>query len=217
MIYEIDLLSPSDLHTLNNFYSFVNFKDGGLSGSTDKKLKYNMAVSDEIHYQTMVDILNVALDNQPYFNYKFMPNHHSDPVFLKYEKNMHYDYHNDFPVINGVRTDYSVTCFLNDPEDYEGGELSLLLGDTEVKYKLKSGKALIYPTGLWHKVHKVTSGVRRVAVWWFESIIMDPTIREILLDFSTTLIDNKKDISVRQLQSFENIRYRLIRHHANFH
>lgn len=222
MLYEIDLLSQSDLHTLNNFYSFVNFVDGGQSGSKNKNLKYNMAVSDEIHYQSMVDILNAALERHPVFNYKFMPNCHSDPVFLKYEKDMHYDYHNDYPVINGIRTDFSITCFLNSPDEYDGGEFSLILGDKEVKYKLEAGKALIYPTGLLHKVHKVTSGVRRVAVWWFESVVSDPTIREILIDYSTILKDNiteigSKSMPISYLQSLENIRYRLIRHYAQFH
>lgn len=222
MIYEVDLLNVSDLHTLNSFYGFVNFVDGKESGSSDRELKYNMAVSDEIHYQSMVDILNAALDRHPYFNYRFMPNHHSDPVFLKYEKDMHYDFHNDFPVINGVRTDYSITCFLNDPSEYEGGEFILLMGDAEIKYKLPAGKALIYPTGVPHKVCKVTSGVRRVAVWWFESIVSDPTLRQILIDYSTILTENSKDLSestlnMKCLESFENIRYRLIRHYAQFH
>lgn len=215
MIYTIDLLNESELHTLNNFYEFANFVDGSASGSANRTEKYNMAISDEIHHPVMVDILNAALEKHPYFNYNFMPNHHSDPVFLKYETGMHYGCHNDEVLINGIRTDYSITCFLNDPSEYEGGELILYIGDQEFKYKLEAGKALIYPTGIIHKVDKVTSGTRKVVVWWFESIIQNSNIRNILVEYSNLLynIDNTYPIK----GSLETIRHKLIREYAQFH
>lgn len=215
MIYTIDLLNESELHTLNNFYEFANFVDGSASGSVNRNEKYNMAISDEIHHPVMVEVLNKALESHPYFNYKFMPNHHSDPVFLRYDEDMHYGCHNDDVLINGIRTDYSITCFLNDPEEYEGGELILYLGNQELKYKLPAGKAIIYPTGIIHKVDKVTSGTRKVVVWWFESIIQNTNIRNILVEYSDLL--HNIDPSFPMRGSLETIRHKLIREYAQFH
>ena len=49
----------------------------------------------------------------------------------------------------------------------------------EVKYKLEAGKAIIYPTGVRHRVDKVTSGERHVCVFWIESALQDTRMREI--------------------------------------
>jgi predicted 2-oxoglutarate/Fe(II)-dependent dioxygenase YbiX len=75
---------------------------------------------------------------------------------------------------------------LNDPEEYDGGELEMVFGNQSLKYKLKPGRAVIYPTGLTHKVHKVTRGTRKVICFWMESAIADPSIRSLVVDLTTS-------------------------------
>ena len=66
----------------------------------------------------------------------------------------------------------SLTVFLNDPEEYEGGELELelygpLQEERSVKFKEPKGTAMFFPSDTWHKVNPVKSGVRKSLVTWF--------------------------------------------------
>jgi len=73
---------------------------------------------------------------------------------------------------------YSTTVFLNDGNEYDGGELCLYIGgDKEIKIKLDAGWAVTYSTGIVHRVNKVVSGNRYVSIFWTKSLISDPFIR----------------------------------------
>ena len=66
----------------------------------------------------------------------------------------------------------SLTVFLNDHEEYEGGELELelygpLAEERSVKFKEPKGTVIFFPSDTWHKVNTVTSGVRKSLVTWF--------------------------------------------------
>ena len=66
----------------------------------------------------------------------------------------------------------SLTVFLNDPEEYEGGELELelfgpLAKERSVKFKEPKGTVIFFPSDTWHKVNPVKSGVRKSLVTWF--------------------------------------------------
>lgn len=78
--------------------------------------------------------------------------------------------------------DFSTTIFFSDPDEYEGGELCLLINNEEHKIKLNSGEAITYPTGTVHRVNQVTKGTRLVFVFWTKSWIKDDFIREIYTD-----------------------------------
>tara|TARA_B100000902_G_C27001985_1_gene760341 strand:- start:55 stop:702 length:648 start_codon:yes stop_codon:yes gene_type:complete len=98
----------------------------------------------------------------------------------------------DKPIIrNGVghNRKVSVTIFLNDPEEYEGGEFDLEVrgpkqnrkgsskgfGTKNSKekerfdtVKLPKGSIIIFPSSCWHRVRPVISGVRKSLVIWFQ-------------------------------------------------
>ena len=66
----------------------------------------------------------------------------------------------------------SVTVWLNDPEEYEGGEFDLETRgpNAEERYdtfKLPKGSMIVFPSYRWHRVRPVTSGVRKSLVIWF--------------------------------------------------
>ena len=67
----------------------------------------------------------------------------------------------------------SVTVWLNDPEEYEGGEFDLETGgpNAEKRYdtmKLPKGSIVVFPSHMWHRVRPVTSGVRKSLVLWIQ-------------------------------------------------
>ncbi len=66
----------------------------------------------------------------------------------------------------------SITIFLNDPNEYEGGEFDIELYSPlhDVRYetfKLSKGSLVFFPSSFWHRVRPVTSGVRKSLVIWF--------------------------------------------------
>lgn len=189
MIHTFNMLPPGIVNNLNDFYQFCEFTDGSWSGSSDKKVKHNQQILDEVHYPTMVKLLDQQLSSDKELNYIFLPKGHTHPNFLKYSEGMHYDWHYDNFILDQMRTDYSVTVFLNDPSDYEGGELEIKVGDSSQEFKLNAGDAVIYHTGLHHRVKPVTSGERRVITWWMNSMIDDASNREIIVELSKVLME----------------------------
>jgi PKHD-type hydroxylase len=83
-----------------------------------------------------------------------------------------------------IRSDLSCTIFLNDPEDYEGGELHVRLGDADVKFKLPPGQAIIYPSDSMHQVIPVSKGERLVAITFIQSRIQDPFRRNMVYELN---------------------------------
>ena len=90
-----------------------------------------------------------------------------------------YDWHVDTlpkPMINNdvsYNRKISATVWLNDPEEYEGGEFDIeIKGPREdIRYdtlKLPKGSIVIFPSNRWHRVRPVTSGVRKSLVIWFQ-------------------------------------------------
>ena len=107
------------------------------------------------------------------------------PLISRYREGMNYGRHVDDALMGGAsktRTDLSVTLFLNDPADYEGGELVIESPMGEEEIKLPAGAAVVYPSGALHRVAPVTRGERIAAVTWVESHVRDPQRREILHD-----------------------------------
>ena len=80
-----------------------------------------------------------------------------------------HQYHPDKPYNRKI----SATVFLNDPDEYEGGELDLETGgpNAEVRYdtmKMPKGTVVVFPSSMWHRVRPITSGVRKSLVLWIQ-------------------------------------------------
>lgn len=215
MIYTFDFLDDLAIETINEYFKFCSFVDGSLSGSKDKTRKWNEEIFDTLHGQALIDYTDKIIKNAEQFTYTILPRATTVPKFVRYKEGMHYAYHNDFYLHNQVRTDYSVTIALNDPSEYEGGELVFKIGDNEITNKLPAGKGIVYPTGTLHKVNEVTSGERRVIIFWVESVIQDSRIREVLAEYSDTLM-RMGSYARPWMGELEKTRYRLIREYAQF-
>jgi PKHD-type hydroxylase len=98
---------------------------------------------------------------------------------------MTYGTHVDNAIMGGMRTDVSLTLFLSDPADYEGGELVIESTAGEQDIKLPPGSGVVYSTTALHRVAPVQRGQRLAAVTWVRSLVRDPAAREILFDLET--------------------------------
>ena len=159
----------------------------------------------------MVKMMDQQISSNKYLSYVLLPKGHTHPNFLKYSEGMHYDWHYDNFILDQMRTDYSVTVFLNDPDEYEGGELEIKVGDSSQQFKLNAGQAVIYHTGMHHRVKPVTKGERRVITWWMNSMIDNASNREIIADLSKVLLEVGDNPMRGRL---ETIRCNLIRNNA---
>lgn len=92
-------------------------------------------------------------------------------LFTRTGIGMYYGPHLDTPYIADGRRDLSFTIFLNNPNEYKGGELILYIPPEKKKIKLNQGDIIIYPTKYLHEVTEVTSGERMVCVGWITSQI----------------------------------------------
>lgn len=114
------------------------------------------------------------------------PKRISRPLISRSSTGMGYGYHVDDAQIGAVgnknRSDVSMTVFLNEPEEYEGGGLEIITPYGVAEFKLPAGHAITYPSKFLHQVRTVTSGQRLVAVCWIESHIRNEQDREILME-----------------------------------
>jgi len=90
----------------------------------------------------------------------------------------HIDPHTEPIIRNNIphNRKVSASVFLNDPEEYEGGEFDLELRGPKNReseeeerfdsFKLPKGSIIVFPSHLWHRVRPVTSGVRKSLVIW---------------------------------------------------
>lgn len=73
---------------------------------------------------------------------------------------------------------FSTTIFMNDPSEYDGGELIFWLDGKEVPFKLEPGWGITYETGIGHRVNEVTRGNRLAMVFWTTSQMLPEDLRE---------------------------------------
>jgi len=185
-----EVLNKEDISVIQDLMSTANFHEGNASaGSEASRVKNNheMFIS-EAETQRLNNLLMGKLIKNPSYIATAFAAKIAAPYYAKYTEGMNYGNHVDDPVMGPAnqryRSDISITLFLNEPENYEGGEL--IIGTTfgEQKIKLKAGDAVLYPSSSTHRVAEVTKGERLVAVTWLQSTVRDPAKREILYNLS---------------------------------
>jgi PKHD-type hydroxylase len=134
-----------------------------------------------------------ALAANPLFISAAVPRHIFPPLFNRYGAGNHFGVHVDNAVrgdhLTGtrIRTDLSVTLFLSEPDQYDGGELVVedYYGSHEVK--LPAGHLALYPASSLHMVTPVTRGVRVASFFWLQSMIRDAHARSLIFDLDTAI------------------------------
>ncbi len=153
--------------------------------------KNNEQISrDSAHVKTIGAMLLEALRHNAAFRAAVYPKQLHSTLVSRYRPGMEYGAHVDAALMGDAtlfRTDVSLTLFLNEPADYDGGELALESGSGEVRIKLPARALVCYPTGQLHRVAPVTRGERLVVVSWIQSFVRDGAAREVLRDLALAL------------------------------
>lgn len=187
-----DVLSKQQLKSVRELLENADYVDGRLSaGKTARKVKKNheLATDSKLHGQLNNIVMN-SLFNHPVYQAAVLPHRLATPFYARYEPGETYGQHVDDPIMGPMqgryRTDVSTTLFLNEPDEYAGGEIVIQSQSGEQKIKLSAGSAITYPSGSLHKVAEVTKGTRLVAVTWAQSLVRDAEKRELLFNLHKT-------------------------------
>ena len=181
-----EVLNNEDIGVIQDLMATANFHEGSASaGAEAKRVKNNheMFISDTELQRLNNLVMGKLIKNPTYIDAAFAAKI-AAPYYAKYSKGMSYGNHVDDPVMGPAnqryRSDIAITIFLNSPEAYEGGELIINTPFGEQKVKLNAGDAVLYPSSSTHRVAEVTKGERLVAVTWLQSMVRDPSKRELL-------------------------------------
>ena len=179
------LINEHFLIEMDKLLENASFIDGQATATlgakmVKKNLQANPAQQDLM--QHLQYYILQAFNQSALFQNAALPKQIYAPIFSRYSPGMYYGWHVDSPVMGhpAVRTDIAMTIFLEDPDKYEGGELEIQTETGPVKIKLNKGDAVCYPCHYLHRVCEVTSGTRKVAVTWIQSMVKSPEQRNIL-------------------------------------
>ena len=211
-----DILDKQRLDFINQVLEKANFVDGTLSaGMAAKRVKNNEELAaDDQQMQQLNNLVMGSLVQHDEFKAAAIPFRVAAPYYARYTKGMTYGDHVDDPIMGGAgqqyRSDVSTTVFLNEPGEYEGGELVITTSFGEQKIKLSAGSAVVYPSSSLHHVAEVTKGTRLVAVTWSQSMIRDPAKRELLYQLNqareSLLKQRPDDVETKQIDiSYVNL------------
>src|SRR6201994_4044785 len=221
-----EVLSKADVAEFRRIMDAAEWEDGrSTAGAQSAMVKRNeqLPPDSEIARKLGQRIIS-ALTKNPRFLSAAIPLHIFPPLFNRYiaSDGHHFGIHVDNAVrgdpLTGlrIRTDLSVTLFLAEPEEYDGGELVIedTYGSHEIK--LPAGDAVLYPASSLHMVTPVTRGVRVSSFFWLQSMIRDTHARRLTFDMDNTIQKlvarlGRNDPEVRKLT---NIYHNLIRYWA---
>jgi PKHD-type hydroxylase len=184
------VLTSDQLRGARDLLARAQFVDGKLSaGMAAARVKYNQEADRRAgEIQQLDNLVMGALIQHPLYRSGALPLRVAAPFYARYTPGMHYGDHVDDPIMGmeGMlyRTDVAITIFLNDPENYDGGELTVRTAFGENRVKLPAGDGVMYPASSLHHVAEVTRGERLVAVTWVQSLVRDPTQRELLYELN---------------------------------
>ncbi|QOZ34956.1 Fe2+-dependent dioxygenase [Bradyrhizobium sp. CCBAU 53421] len=192
-----NVLDKADVADFRRIMDASDWEDGrSTAGAASAMVKRNEQLPPDSEVARLLGnrILS-ALSASPRFISAAIPLQIFPPLFNRYAASdgHHFGLHVDNAVrgdrLTGmrIRTDLSVTLFLSEPEDYDGGELVIedLYGSHEIK--LPAGDLVVYPASSLHLVTPVTRGTRVASFFWLQSMVRDAHARSLIFDLDTAI------------------------------
>lgn len=197
-IYRL-LHAETALHLAHRLKAAAWDKGKSRTAKADGRIKDNQEIvprSDKEPFWPDIQGITAAVKESPGFLGHTLLHKMTVPKFNRYAATegggMAYHRHFDASpmTLPEMRTDYACTLFLNSPDDYEGGQLTL---ETPDGHHVKAprgqpGEAVVYECGGAHWVTPVTHGERICSVMWIRSLIKDPKQRHVFRTLGQTLL-----------------------------
>ena len=192
-----DVLTPAEIRHAQALLADAPWADGrpgaGVQAAqvkNNEQLAHDCAAAQEIRAMVLR-----GLDRCPLFFSAALPKKVFPPRLNRYGGDSNfYGNHIDGAVRyqpetgQRIRTDVSCTVYLNDPADYDGGELCMADTYGEQAIKLPAGHMVMYPGTSLHQVKPVTRGHRLACFFWVESMVRSDEQRRLLYELDMNLL-----------------------------
>lgn len=190
-----DLLDAATLASLRATIDAAEWIDGNAtSGHQSALAKQNEQLpEDSAAAKAGGKVILDALGRSPMFFAAALPLKVFPPLFNRYGVGQTFGVHVDsaIRIQRGtdfrIRSDLSMTVFLEEPAAYDGGELVIEDQFGVQRVKLPAGHAVLYPSSSLHKVEPVTRGRRVASFFWLQSMVRDDGARRILFDLDQSV------------------------------
>ena len=211
----LQILNSDEVAELKRIAADAPFIDGRIT-NPHNTAKQNEQLHDPQAYQKSSQLLMQAFGRSAEFAEFAFPVSLAPPMLTRYKPGMKYGAHADAAFIQlpgaTIRSDLSCTLFLNDPDEYDGGELNVGLGDASLSFKLQPGEAIVYPSDSFHQVMPVTRGERLVAITFIQSRIQDPFRRNLLFELNEVAALEGLKMEPENYGRMQLIQQNLLRH-----
>ncbi len=189
------LLSPDQVRQCRQALEQAPWTDGrATAGHQAVRAKQNLQLPlDSTVGEQLGKLILDALARNPLFLSAAVPLKVLPPRFNRYEGGGHYGNHVDNAILSvpgtphRIRTDLSATLFFSDPQEYDGGELTIEDSYGTHTVKLPAGHLVLYPGSSLHRVTPVTRGTRYASFFWVQSLVREDSQRALLFDLDTAI------------------------------
>ena len=204
-----ELLTPEEVAWCRSRLASAAWVDGQTTaGPISAVVKNNRQLDPTSSEATEVgQVVLEALHRNPVFLSAALPLRILPPMFNAYRGGEHFGIHVDNAIRNApgsatrIRTDVSTTVFFSDPDEYEGGALTVETPFGVQTAKLPAGHAIVYPSTSLHEVTPVTEGERIASFFWTQSMIRDEGERALLFDLDQVIQDLRERHGVEDPQA----------------
>lgn len=216
-----DVLTKAQVKECRKLLDKAEWVDGNVtSGHQSALAKNNMQLPEDSPVARQIgDFIQDALGVNPLFMSAALPLKVFPPLFNQYSSGQEFQTHvdNAIRVLRGtnfrIRSDLSATLFFSEPEEYDGGVLTIedIYGSQQVK--LSAGSMVLYPSSSLHHVTPVTRGTRISSFFWMQSMVRDDAQRTMLyqLDQSIQTLTQQLGGKDPQVISLAGIYHNLLR------
>jgi PKHD-type hydroxylase len=190
-----ELLSKAEVAAFRAELDKAQWVDGKVTaGEQSGAVKHNQQIAEgSALANALGDKVLDALARNETFVSASLPLRIFPPLFNRYQGGEHFGTHvdNAIRIVPGtpvrVRTDLSMTVFLSEPEEYDGGILVIEDNYGTQEVKLPAGDIVLYPSTSLHHVTPVTRGARVASFFWLQSMVRDDGERTLLFDLDSSI------------------------------
>jgi PKHD-type hydroxylase len=140
-----NLLTPQEITRLTGLSRELRFVEGRASNPANETKNNLQADTSDPKHAEAVQVVSTAFARSREFMEFALPKRVAPPLLSRYAPGMKYGAHADAALIplasSRLRSDVSCTVFINDPASYEGGELSIVIGNQAIAFKGAPGEA----------------------------------------------------------------------------
>lgn len=203
MLLEIPgVLNPEQVRHCLDTLAGAGWQDGRVTAGFQSALaKNNEQIAEENPVaRRLGDMIVSCLERTPLFLSAALPLRVFPPLFNRYGGGHAFGTHVDNAIrqVKGtphrIRTDLSATLFLTQPDEYEGGVLTIEDRFGVQQVKLPAGHMVLYPASSLHHVTPVTHGARIAAFFWIQSMVRDDGRRTLLFDLDSAIQSLGRDV-----------------------